>query len=571
MTAAITLPGRAPGLRRTTAAFLAAAVAYWALYASWLILQPGGEEGLRYLSNVVYHLAPAVATVTLALAAAKSSGRARLGWGLASFAMAAWAAGEWAWSSYDLFLNAEVPTPSVAEPMYYTGYIAMSAALVVLVQPARNLQRQGKSVLDALIVVLILGTLSWKLVLAPISESGDVASIELLTNLGYPLLDLGMVIVVLTAFYRANWRLPLPVLFLAGTALLNGVADTLYLRLSFVEEYYPSGNPIDMGWVIGYSLAGIGGFLHWQGAQTEASDEDTARAEVHSAVGLALPYVLAIPLLGLQVEGVASGDASLVVTLGATAVLVAVAGRQWFTLTENAALYSRVAAQEEARRLLLDEIVDAQEKERRRIALELHDDPIQSLTHAGIRLSSCRKFLEKGDSERCIQILEDVEGKLNDETQGLRQLMSALHPPVLDERGVGAAIRDFADGVQRESSLAVHVSIEETGRLESSLETTVYRIVQEALSNVRRHAEAATVRVTLRRAGDDVEVAIQDDGKGFSVQDSASLAKEGHFGLLGMHQRAELIGGNCSVESAPGMGTLVTVRVPADPGAVGVA
>lgn len=225
-------------------------------------------------------------------------------------------------------------------------------------------------------------------------------------------------------------------------------------------------------------------------------------------------------------------------------------------------LYERLAIQDRARRLLLDRVVSAQEQERQRIALELHDGPIQVLAMLGIRLSSCQALLDRGEVEAAVEILRQAEERLNVETQGLRQLMSELRPPVLDERGLAAAIRDYCEAFQRDTGIAVDLAAQPVSRLDASVETVLYRIIQEALTNVRRHSRASQVRVRIGVTSGGVHVEVGDNGVGFDVADGTVLAREGHFGILGMQQRAELGGGTWEIESAQGEGTTIRVQLP---------
>lgn len=343
--------------RKPVAYFLLATVAFWALYAIWLGFRLGGEEGLRYLSDVVYEVPLVVATVTLGRAAARTSGRARIGWALAASGMAAWAVAEWAWSSYDLFFRAEVPLPSLADPLYYLGYLGMTAALVVLVQPDSGWQGLGKSFFDVLIVIIVLATLSWHWVLAPIAKSSDVSLLGVSVTLGYPLMDLAMVTVVVTALYRTNWRLPAPIVYLALAELISAVSDTLFLHLSVVQNYDPIGNPVELGWVVAYSLSAMAGFLQWQRQGLVQAGAGTTW-ERYSWLGLSLPYALALPLLGLLIQGAAKGSPSLVVVVGSTLVLACLGLRQWFALVENVLQRRRAEAVRERLAAILEATPD---------------------------------------------------------------------------------------------------------------------------------------------------------------------------------------------------------------------
>ncbi|HEU4758863.1 MAG TPA: PAS domain S-box protein, partial [Dehalococcoidia bacterium] len=351
-------PGATPTAARAWSAarspaflFLAGATVFWTLYAVWLALRLGGDTGLQYLSDVVYELPPAVGTATLALAALRARGRARVGWALAAAGMAAWAAGEWAFASYDLFLHAETPVPSIADLLYYLGYAGMMAALVVLVGLVAGPRANKRGLLDALIVGLALTVFSWRWVLAPVVRASDIGSIGLAATLGYPLMDLAMVVVVVVALYRSNWRLPAPLLFLALGALMNGVSDSLFLNLTVAHGYDATGNPVEMGWVISYTLSAFAGVLQWRRQALPAAEGAVEPWGRESRLGVSLPYLLALPLLVLVVDGIATGSASPVVAAGAALVLCLVVLRQWWNLTDAVAT---ARAKEKERRRAAD-------------------------------------------------------------------------------------------------------------------------------------------------------------------------------------------------------------------------
>ncbi|GAB4575195.1 MAG: HAMP domain-containing protein [Anaerolineae bacterium] len=211
------------------------------------------------------------------------------------------------------------------------------------------------------------------------------------------------------------------------------------------------------------------------------------------------------------------------------------------------------------RAMLLDKIITAQEEERRRIARELHDDTGQALTAIKMGLTNaintCGRCRERGRLDE----LYDLTGATLD---GVRHLALELRPPVLDDLGLVPAIRRYIQDWAR--TYGIQISFEAVGmeniRLPRSVETAMYRIVQEALTNVARHAQANHVDVVLEKRGQQCVAVIEDDGVGFSCE--ALEDNQQHLGLSGMKERAQLVNGRVVIESAPGQGTTVFVQVP---------
>jgi signal transduction histidine kinase len=170
------------------------------------------------------------------------------------------------------------------------------------------------------------------------------------------------------------------------------------------------------------------------------------------------------------------------------------------------------------------------------------------------------------DLQGADEVLEGVEKGLGEETRVLRHLMSALRPPVLDNRGLAEALEEHAQRFEQEHATAVDIGLGLQARLAPELETILYRIVQESLNNVAKHARAGRVTVTVDQpdAG-QVRLRVHDDGVGFDASNAGQLLREGHFGLAGMRERASLVGGSLEVESQPGSGTTVVARLPLQP------
>jgi two-component system, NarL family, sensor histidine kinase DegS len=218
---------------------------------------------------------------------------------------------------------------------------------------------------------------------------------------------------------------------------------------------------------------------------------------------------------------------------------------------------------EQERARLFDEVVNAAEEERMRIASELHDGPIQQLTALALTLDLTMMQLDRGDEAALRIALGKTRTLAADQMQALRRLMIELRPPALDEVGLEAALRDYMTDYDRRTEACCEFSAEiGERRLGSSLETTLYRVAQEALTNVSKHAQAALVRVVLTSDEDSVRLRVEDDGVGFEQQSSSVLIKNGHFGLIGMRERVERAGGTWDVHGAPGGGTVIQARLP---------
>ena len=195
----------------------------------------------------------------------------------------------------------------------------------------------------------------------------------------------------------------------------------------------------------------------------------------------------------------------------------------------------------------------ASEAERSRWARELHDETLQDLAALRVLLSTARR---SDDPQRWRAALEDAVEMLGGGIHNLRSLITELRPAALDELGVHAALDALAARTHQQSGVTVDVDVRLGERLPTEVEATVYRLVQEALTNVVKHAgaHAATVRVA---AAGELVVEVADDGAGFDP-----AAATNGLGLLGMGERLSLVGGTLDVESRPGAGTTVRARIP---------
>jgi signal transduction histidine kinase len=226
------------------------------------------------------------------------------------------------------------------------------------------------------------------------------------------------------------------------------------------------------------------------------------------------------------------------------------------TALENATLRELMTAQQDRLRALAEGTFRAREEEARRIARELHDEAGQLLASVHIALDDLAQRLPEGVGtvRRVHELLDRVEGQL-------RRLSRELRPTILDDLGLTPALEWLAQGVAERTGMTVSVQAP-IGRLPSAVETVLYRVVQEALANTMRHAQANSVVIEVRQADGTVHAMVRDDGQGFDVE--AVLARRGDrgLGLIGMRERVDAVGGRLLVASAPGRGTEVVVTVP---------
>ena len=203
----------------------------------------------------------------------------------------------------------------------------------------------------------------------------------------------------------------------------------------------------------------------------------------------------------------------------------------------------------------------AKEEERKRIARELHDEMGQGLTAAKINLQLLGSMLE---SEEAADRAVDTIGLVDRMIQHVRTLSLDLRPPLLDELGLGPALRSYLEAQARRAGLEIEISTAELPpELPSEVEITAFRCVQEALTNVMRHAEASHVAVRVSVVGEGLEISVRDDGRGFDVGQALQRAAGGqHLGLLGIRERVESLGGRLDIESSPGTGTSIAVHIP---------
>jgi signal transduction histidine kinase len=225
---------------------------------------------------------------------------------------------------------------------------------------------------------------------------------------------------------------------------------------------------------------------------------------------------------------------------------------------QNAWLFGQVRTGQERLQALARRLVDVQEAERRYIARELHDEAAQVLISMRVGLRLLERQVEPAAPVQ--STMNELRRALDSVLEDLNRLTTHLRPASLDHLGLDSALRQYVEGISHQHQItAAYEALGLCERLASDVETALYRIVQEAVSNVVRHAHATRLDVLLEQRDDKLIVLVEDNGIGF---DASGIGDGLHLGLVGMRERAEMLGGTLTLESGPGAGTTVLVEVP---------
>jgi signal transduction histidine kinase len=226
---------------------------------------------------------------------------------------------------------------------------------------------------------------------------------------------------------------------------------------------------------------------------------------------------------------------------------------------EHANLFRALAEQEEELESLVRRTIEMQEEERRRVATEIHDGLTQQLVSVWYRLQAVSRSL-RTEPDRAENELAAASSLVDEALDEARAAIYNLRPSVLDDLGLGPSLRTLALR-QLEGQVDVELDVQDVTGLPPHHEVALYRIAQEAVTNVRKHADASEVRVSLADRGEEVALGVRDNGRGFETHGRASRPATA-FGLTGMRERVALIGGTLDIRSVLGKGTDLEVRIP---------
>jgi len=220
---------------------------------------------------------------------------------------------------------------------------------------------------------------------------------------------------------------------------------------------------------------------------------------------------------------------------------------------------------EKSLRLYTDQIARAHEEERKRIARELHDDTIQTLTALSRRVDSMIARQPKhrdGSLETSLKTLKSIREEIDESLVRMRRFIQYLRPPILEYLGLLPALRELAAQVQQESGIVIRLQSEGKWQaLAAEKELLLYRIIQEALRNVCKHSRADEASISVSAKSGELRLSVSDKGSGFHVGQMDDLVSGGRLGLVGMQERAHLVGASLAIDSRPGEGTTITVRL----------
>lgn len=320
----------------------------------------------------------------------------------------------------------------------------------------------------------------------------------------------------------------------------------------------------------GYRLKAGDGIEGWVARAGEslvlsnAPDDARYSQDAGQRVGVALGSALCVPLrvkqdvIGvLEMVDIKAGHFS-----PADLVLIEPLADSAAVAIGNARLYEEGERQREQLRALAVRLAEAEEAEWQRLARELHDQVGQNLAALGINLNILHSKLSEGAADWVRSRLVDSLALLEQTGRRIRDLMVDLRPPVLDDYGLGAALRWYGEQQESRTGIVVRVQDEELiPRLPPPVEIALFRIFQEALTNVIKHARAAQVIVSVEADVELVRMVVADDGVGFDPSRLPGPGERQRWGLITMAERAEGIGGHCRVESCPGAGARVIVEV----------
>ena len=206
------------------------------------------------------------------------------------------------------------------------------------------------------------------------------------------------------------------------------------------------------------------------------------------------------------------------------------------------------------------QVIRSQEEERRRVARDIHDGPAQAIANIVFRAEVCERLIDT-DKERAKTELKALREHIRNTLAEIRKIIFDLRPMALDDLGLAPTIRGVLDVFREEYGLFTEVAvIGKERRLEAHIEIGIFRVVQEALNNIIKHAQASSAKVRIEFAAAGVTVLVEDDGKGFEMTEGE--LPSGHYGIMGMRERMQLLNGKLSIKSAPRRGTRVMISVP---------
>lgn len=456
--------------------------------------------------------------------------------------------------------------PSVLDALSLANYpLAAIGAFIML---GRLHVRTGiNAIVETITLTLAGGLLIWVFVGVRATEAADSALINRLVAGAYPMGNVLLLAILAAVAVRLKERPGAMILLSFGFA--GNLAADLISSFQRLEGTYQPGGWVDFGWLL--CFAGLSMAPAWPDTESssvrESVDVDNGQVTPgRLAIMLAALFAGPAILVGRLATGADVPDT--VATIGTVVVFamalvrIALYNRE-LRISQDAlrTANSELAQADRDKQQLLWRINRAVEEERSRIAAEIHDRPVQELAAVGYQVELATIALMTNDVERASEICDEVADGLSEQLTALRQLMVEIRPPVLDERGLLGALADA--GMKFERSNGVKVCVDgDDARIEQEAETVLYRVAQESLTNIAKHADAEEVSISVETSQDLLSMTVSDDGVGFDTDDLDKMVADGHYGLAGMGERMSMLGGRIDVTSSPGSGTTLTFTMP---------
>ncbi len=226
-------------------------------------------------------------------------------------------------------------------------------------------------------------------------------------------------------------------------------------------------------------------------------------------------------------------------------------------------LNTKITELQQAQEIALS-IIRAQEEERKRVAREIHDGPAQSMANIVMRAEFCLKLLDMSP-EKVRDELISLQNLVRLSLMDVRKIIFDLRPMVLDDLGLAPAIKRYLSNYKEQFGMQIEFLLfGQERRLESSMEVALFRIVQEMVSNIRKHARAKNAVVKIELLTEKINIHVRDDGIGFDMNKVMADQEREGYGLIGMRERVQLLRGEITIASAPGKGTTINISVPVD-------
>jgi signal transduction histidine kinase len=519
--------------------------------------------------NVLYEVIGVLGAAGILVGVRVNRPARRAPWYLLAAGIGLLVAGDIAWTIYAWL--GPTPYPSLADVLYLAGYPVVAAGLLLLRRPAsRTVDRARLS--ETLIITTGIALLAWEPFIEPYALDASLTLLERLVSLAYPMADLLMISVLVRLAIGASSRAPAYLLLLGGV-VSTLVGDAVYAVLATQGTYY-TAHPVDATWLVYYTLLGAAALHPSMRTLSDPAPETPVRVGRLRLAVLAGSTLLAPAVIWYENAADQHRSISFLLVVAAMLFLLVVY-RMSLLVREVAAKADALDRQgenlrtavgslrraEDERKALLERTLRAAEEERVRIAADLHDGPIQRLSVLGYTLERGRLKAEAGDQEGALELLDRAQRDLSSEVQDLRRLMASLRPPALDQEGLEGALRDQVAAFRDRARIQTEVRTKLAGRPSPEVETVLYRVVQEALQNVAKHANASKVSVQVVQRNGSVELAVNDDGVGFDPRRDMAGARE-HFGLSAMREQVTMAGGQWEIASAPGQGTSIRAVLP---------